>query len=209
MPAMRRVLLFVAVLVAACSGGSDTLETETPGVEADASATEPETVDGDADAVDAAPDDAPEPADSDDPAAVPSTTEASSSLPATTVSTTEAPSTTVPATTRPPRTTIGPPTTVATQPTGPAKADSTTPTLAPEDTTDTDGGNAPDTEPSPAYVPPQKGQVQIVNGITYTIVNVPYQMDDGRWWVCELVEYPPPSEVKPRTECGPVGRKTN
>ncbi len=97
-----------------------------------------------------------------------------------------------------------------TQPTGPAKADSTTPTLPPEATTDTDGSNAPDTDQHPAYVPPQKGRVQTVEGgTTYTIVNDPYQMDDGRWWVCELVEWPPVVEVEPKEQCSPHGRKTN
>ncbi len=106
-----------------------------------------------------------------------------------------------------PTTTTTAATTVATQPTGPAKADSTTPTLPPEATTDTDGSNAPDTDPPAEPAAPKKGDVDVRQGAEYEIVNNPYQMDDGRWWVCERVTGI--IGMDPFEECGPVGRKTN
>ena len=191
MPAMRRLLLFVAVLVAACSGTDDTAETFTTAVDqSDEQSTDAVSGDVTEDVEVAEPADT-ESADSEDTTAAPSTTEASSSLPATTAPTT------VPATTRPPRTTIGPPTTVATQPTGPAKADSTTPTLAPEDTTDTDGGNAPDAEKPAEPVAPQEGQVQTVNGIVIT-TKIVEPRGDGEWYVCYEIE------GIDDLDCGPV-----
>ncbi len=88
------------------------------------------------------------------------------------------------------------------QPAGPAKADSTTPTLAPEDTTDTDGGNAPDTETPAGPVAPQVGQVQTgPGGVEYRTKSVK-PMDDGRWYVCYEIE-------GLDDQCSPVGQKTN
>ena len=177
---MRRFLLFSAVLVAACSGGDDTAETFKTTVD--------QPVDGPADAVSgdvtedvevAEPVDSESPSDSEDTSSAPATTAASSS----TVPATTAP-TTVPVTTR------APTTTVATQPTGPAKADSTTPTLAPEDTTDTDGSNAADTEQPAEPVAPQVGDVDIRGGRKHTTISVEPQ-GEGRWRVCYEVEGDP------------------